>query len=33
MLGIECLKIDAQCRIGDIKNELRWNEAYYRGRS
>ena len=32
ILGIECLKIDGQSRIGDIKNQLRWNEAYYGGR-
>ena len=32
ILGIECLKIDAESRVGDIKNELRWNEAYYGGR-
>ncbi|MGO9108862.1 MAG: L-arabinose isomerase [Thermoguttaceae bacterium] len=29
ILGIECLKIDGQSRVGDIKNQLRWNEAYY----
>ncbi len=32
ILGVECLKIDAQSRVGDIKNQLRWNEAYYGGR-
>jgi L-arabinose isomerase len=31
ILGIECLKIDARCQVGDIKNQLRWNEAYYGG--
>ena len=29
ILGIECLKIDARSEVGDIKNQLRWNEAYY----
>jgi len=29
MVGVECLRIDAQTRIGDIKNQLRWNEAFY----
>ena len=36
MVGVECLRIDGQTRISAIKNELRWNEAYYgggRGRS
>ena len=32
ILGIECLKIDARSQVGDIKNQLRWNEAYYGGR-
>ena len=32
ILGVECLKIDAESRVGDIKNQLRWNEAYYGGR-
>ncbi len=29
IFGIECLKIDGQSRVSDIKNQLRWNEAYY----
>jgi L-arabinose isomerase len=29
ILGIECLKIDSRSQVGDIKNQLRWNEAYY----
>ena len=29
ILGVECLKIDGQSQVGDIKNQLRWNEAYY----
>jgi L-arabinose isomerase len=29
MLGIECLRIDAETRLGEIKNQLRWNEAFY----
>jgi L-arabinose isomerase len=36
MVGVECLRIDGQTRVRDIKNELRWNEAFYgggRGRS
>jgi L-arabinose isomerase len=32
ILAVECLKIDARSQVGDIKNQLRWNEAYYRGR-
>ena len=32
VLGVECLKIDARSQVGDIKNQLRWNEAYYSGR-
>jgi L-arabinose isomerase len=32
ILGVECLKIDAHSEVGDIKNQLRWNEAYYGGR-
>ena len=32
ILGIECLKIDARSQVGDIKNQLRWNEAFYGGR-
>ena len=29
ILGVECLKIDGKSQVGDIKNQLRWNEAYY----
>jgi len=32
MLGVECLKIDAQSSTSCVKNHLRWNEAYYGGR-
>ena len=32
ILGVECVKIDGQSQVGDIKNQLRWNEAYYGGR-
>jgi len=31
ILGIECVKIDARSQVGDIKSQLRWNEAYYGG--
>jgi L-arabinose isomerase len=31
MAGIECLLIDEQTKICDIKNQLRWNQAFYRG--
>ncbi len=31
ILDLECVKIDAHSRIGDIKNQLRWNAAYYGG--
>jgi len=31
ILGLELIKIDGQCELGHIKNELRWNEAYYAG--
>ncbi|MEQ8676671.1 MAG: L-arabinose isomerase [Aggregatilineales bacterium] len=27
--GIECLRIDSDTQIRDLKNELRWNEVYY----
>jgi L-arabinose isomerase len=30
MAGIECVLIGADATIGGIKQELRWNEAYYR---
>ncbi len=29
MTGIECLLIDAETRLGDIKDRLRWNQAFY----
>jgi L-arabinose isomerase len=29
MLGIECLRIDANTRLADFKNHLRWNEAAF----
>jgi len=29
MLGIECIKIDGNTNLGNIKNELRWNAATY----
>ena len=29
ILGVECVKIDGKSQVGDIKNQLRWNEAYY----
>jgi len=29
ILGIECVTIDARSRVGDIKSQLRWNEAYF----
>ncbi|MGA2253653.1 MAG: L-arabinose isomerase [Thermoguttaceae bacterium] len=32
ILGLECLKIDARSKVGDIKNQLRWSEAFYGGR-
>ena len=32
ILGVECLKIDGKSQVGDIKNQLRWNDAYYGGR-
>lgn len=32
MVGVECLRIDQQTQLRDIKNELRWNQACY-GRS
>ena len=31
ILGMECVKIDGRSQVGDIKNQLRWNEAYYGG--
>ncbi len=30
MAGIECVTIDAETRVADLKKELRSNEAYYR---
>jgi L-arabinose isomerase len=32
MAGLECLRIDAQTRLGDFKNQLRWNEAAFGAR-
>ncbi len=29
MAGVECLVIDAQTRLRDFRNQLRWNEAAY----
>jgi L-arabinose isomerase len=29
ILGVECLKIDGKSQVGDIKNQLRWNEGFY----
>ncbi|GMV97529.1 MAG: L-arabinose isomerase [Phycisphaerae bacterium] len=29
MAGLECLRIDAQTRLGDFRNQLRWNQAAY----
>jgi len=31
MAGVECLRIDSQTRLGDFRNQLRWNQAYYGG--
>jgi L-arabinose isomerase len=28
--GIECVVIDENCRIEDVKKELRWNDLFYR---
>ena len=30
MAGIELVVIDADTKLRDFKNELRWNEAHYR---
>jgi L-arabinose isomerase len=29
MVGVECLRIDGQTQLSEIKNQLRWNQAYY----
>jgi L-arabinose isomerase len=29
MAGLECVTISAQTRLGDLKNQLRWNQAFY----
>jgi L-arabinose isomerase len=29
MVGIECLRIDQHTQLGEIKNQLRWNQAFY----
>jgi L-arabinose isomerase len=31
ILGTELITIDGKTHLGDIKNELRWNAAYYNG--
>ena len=33
MAGVECVRIDSQTRLREIKNELRWNVAAYENRS
>ena len=33
MVGIECVVIDADTKVHQFRNELRWNEAYWGGRS
>ena len=30
MAGVELLVIDSDTRVRDFRNELRWNQAYYR---
>jgi L-arabinose isomerase len=30
MLGIEAIRIDAKMQLTDLKNQLRWNEAYFK---
>jgi L-arabinose isomerase len=30
MAGVECLLIDENTRLASFKNEIRWNQAYYR---
>jgi L-arabinose isomerase len=30
MLDLEIVVIDANTRLGEIKNTLRWNDVYYR---
>jgi L-arabinose isomerase len=30
MAGLECIVIDANTRIAELKNELRWNDVFYR---
>jgi L-arabinose isomerase len=32
MVGIECVVIDADTKVHQFRNELRWNEAYWDGR-
>ncbi|MBQ3798866.1 MAG: L-arabinose isomerase [Treponema sp.] len=32
MVGIECVVIDADTKVHQFRNELRWNEAYWNGR-
>ncbi len=33
MVGIECVVIDADTKVHQFRNELRWNEAYWSARS
>ena len=30
MLAVECVRIDGRTQLSDTKNQLRWNQAYYR---
>jgi L-arabinose isomerase len=29
MAGIECVRIDRETRLNQLRNELRWSEVYY----
>ena len=31
MVGVECLLIDGQTRLPDVRNHLRWNEGFFSG--
>lgn len=31
MADLECVRIDAKTNLSDLRNQLRWNHAYYRG--
>ena len=33
MVGIECVVIDADTKVHQFRNELRWNEAYWNARA